>query len=244
MRKIFGAILLATFAFTSCKKSDNNSEPYKPSYHIDGISDITIQKLVFGGAPYTYLSLSLVYENLEQERVTLSLDSVPPNLYTRLSTKSGIPSFTSSLFMADSGVTPGVYTLKLNAEGTNSGKKSFDINLTVLAAPDCSADITGTGYMSQSNCSSGSTYMQDISASGEAGKVVFSNFDGLGTQIYGYVNCGSNYIMIPQQVVNNVTYQGSGNYQKIGIGTQRQITISYSKMGSTGSTSCNVYLSK
>jgi hypothetical protein len=242
MRKILGAMFVVVLAITSCKKSDNDAEPFKPSYHIDGISDVTIQKMVFGGAPYAYLNLSLVYENSEQERVTLSIDSVPPKLFTRFSTKSGIPSFTSSLFLADSGVAPGVYTLKLNAEGANSGKKSFDINLTVLAAPDCSSDITGTGYTSQSNCASASPYLQDITASGESGKVVFSNFDGSGTQIYGYVNCGSYYITIPQQVVNNITYQGSGNYQK--IGTQRQVNINYSKVGSTGSTTCSLYMSR
>jgi hypothetical protein len=234
-------LALLVIGFASCKKDDDN-EPSKPSYRIDGIVDRSMQKTVFGTPPTTTLNLNVMYEHSDQERVTLSIENVPEGLKSKFSTKSGIPGFNTSLLLIDSGVVAGEYTLKLIATGSNTGRRSYDFNLTVLAPPDCSSDLTGTGYATQTSCNPTGSFTQNItSVPGQVGRVLFSNFDNTGAQVYANVICNSGQVSIPSQTVNGVVYQGSGYYNVSG-GT-RYINVSYGRTVSGSTITCSMLLS-
>ncbi len=242
MKKLLLAVLALPLIIGSCNKSDSNSEIYKPSYHVDGISDRIMQKSATGTALTSTFYLTVTYENQDQERVSLSLENVPAGLVARFTPATGFPTFSSQLMLIDSNVAVGEYTLKLVATGANSGKKTFEFNLSVLGAPDCSNLATGAGYLSQLSCGT-NTYTQSVTAvAGFPGRINFSNFDNTGAQVYGIVSCSSGQINIPYQTVNNATYQGSGYiYQQ---GTQRVLSISFYRNSSSGSTNCNLTLTQ
>jgi len=241
MNKKLLFLALLVIGFASCKKDENN-EPSKPSYHIDGIIDRSMQKVLFGTPPYLNVNLNVVYEHSDQERVTLTVENLPEGLKAIFSTKSGIPSFNSSLALIDSGVAAGEYTLKLIATGTNSGRKSYEFNLSVLPAPDCSPDVIGNGYATQGYCNGSMTHSQNITAvAGQPGRVLFSNFDNTGAQVYAYVTCFNDQLSIPSQAVNGVTYQGSG-YYSTSLSGVRTINVNYSRIVGGSSNSCNMQL--
>jgi hypothetical protein len=238
MKRSLLFLALLVIGFASCKKDDNDAAPTKTPYYVSGVQDVTIQK-VPSGNPYTYLNLSLVYDHNEQERVALSLEGVPDGLKYKFTIKSGIPTFNSSLQLVDSGVVAGDYALTLVATGATSGRKTYQFNVTVLAAPDCSGEVAGTGYLSQGYCSGPNTFSQDItSVSGTPGRVLFSNFDNTGAQVYGVVTCFTNQIVIPTQTVGGAVYQGNAYYNTSGSTTN--ININYSRNG----TSCSLNLRK
>lgn len=240
MKKLLLAILALPLVIASCKKSDSTSEIYKPSYHVDGISDRIIQKNITGLPTTVTQYLTITYENQEQERVTLSLENLPAGLTAKFTPATGFPTFSTQLTLIDSGVATGEYTLNLIATGASSGKKTFPFNLSVLPVPDCSNQIIGAGYISQLSCGAG-TFMQNVtSVSGSPGRVNFSNFDNTGAQVYGLINCTSNQINIPTQSVNGATYNGSGYFYQ--QGAQRVVNISFYRSSSSGSTSCTLSL--
>ena len=235
---LFFALLVMGFA--SCKKDDDNTI-YSPSYHVDGITDLTLVKGSRTGAATPFLSLNVMYENATQERVSLSLENAPQGLYYKIFTTTGIPTFSSAISFADSGVAEGTYPLKLVARGEYSGRKEFRFNMEVTALPDCTADIIGSGYTTNSSCSS-SPYMQAILTSGVRNRVFFSNIDNNGFQLYATVDCDAQSLLIPEQVVNGVTYQGWGGYSI--SGGQRLISLGIQSTSSSGTNFCNYSIVK
>ena len=238
MKKTILFLALLIIGFASCKKDDDNI-PSKPSYHINGVNDLTLQKLINSEqAGIAYMSLELVYEHSDQEKVTLSLEGVPQKLKSTISSPSGIPSFSTSIILVDSGVAAGNYSITLVATGTSSGRKTYSFNVSVLAAHDCADDLVANDYSVQSSCNT-TTYTENITKdTGGVSRILFNDFANMGAHIYGLVSCSTNQITIPRQVVNGNTYQGSGSYNTSSTG--RAINIVYFR----NSISCSMLLTR
>jgi hypothetical protein len=147
--------------------------------------------------------------------------------------------------LIDSGATAGDYALNLVATGANSGKKTFEFHVTILPVPDCSGEVTGNGFSCNLTCGSGGPYTQNITAvTGTPSRVLFSNFDNTGAQVYGIVSCLSGQIGIPLQTVNGTTYQGNGNYATDPLTGQQRLYISFNRSMGGSTNYCNLNMAR
>ncbi len=235
-------LALLVFGFASCTKQYDD-ELNTPAYHVDGVTDLTLIKGSRSGGSTPGLQLSVVYENSQQERVHLTLENVPTGLYYKFYTPTGIPTFSSFVSFADSGVAEGNYSMRVVATGENSGRRELVFNMEVTGQPDCSADLIGSGYLSNSSCTSGSFSQSITKATGFTNNIILNNFDNNGTSLRAVVDCDFQQLTIPLQTINGVTYSGNGSY---GIsGGQRFISLSVQKSSSGGGTNfCSYSLQK
>jgi hypothetical protein len=237
MRQALLASILILSCLGSCKKEDDDT-PYIPPYRLEGVVDLTLSKLSSGNGALAQMPINVEYENGVQERVTLSLEDVPAGLKDSIVNTSGYPSFSSMLWFIDSGVNDGSYTMKLVAQGSQTGRTEFPFTLTVLPTPDC---ITGSGlvgtYTSTSTCVSGGAYTVNVQASASVkNQLVFPNLNNNGLQIVANVNCdgGGSFITIPTQSFNGVTYSGFVSFLSNGL----RLNVS------NGTTGCNYFLTR
>lgn len=237
---LFFALLL--FGFASCTKNYNDDDLLNPSYHIDGITDLSIVK---GSSIGASLSLNVVYENSEQERVRLSFENVPAGLSTKIFTPSGIPTFSSFITLADSGVAEGSYTIQLVATGNNTGRKTFPINVEVSGAPDCTDELVNNGsasYTASSSCT-GTSFTADILSTSTRNRVLFTNYNNTGISLFADIDCSSQTMNFPSQVVNGVNYSGSGSYEI--FGAQRSVRFAIQSFTAGGGANfCSIFFQK
>lgn len=248
MRRLLLFCALILTAVSACKKEDDDdlSVPYVPPYRVSGVVDFSMQKYSFGAELYE-MYVALEYENGEQERVTLSLENVPSGLKDSLFVSSGYPSFSSYITFVDSGVAEGVYTLKLITQGEKSGRREFPFTITILGVPDCTSPLTGAYNNSYSFCTgSGGNYSVNVQpAPSVQNRLVFSNLNNNGLQLYADVNCSSSspQINVPSQTVNGVTYSGYGYTFTNGQG-QSGIYLNVYQSSGGSSNNCNYQLAR
>jgi len=251
MKKTLLFLTLAIIGFASCKKEENtyNASPFVPPYHVEGLTDITIQKSSDPSTPaYGTMRLNFIYENQEQEKITLSVEGAPQGMVTYISDSVGYPSFTSMVNLIDSATAPGNYALKLVVQGRASGRREYAFDVKVLPAPVINNLLAANGYNSYTSCGSVNGFIQNITAvSGSNSRILFSNFDNTGNQIEGIMNGNSNYgyITIPTQTVNGVTYysNSSSSYYQINS-SNREVRVYFNRSTGSGTgSSCSLYMS-
>ncbi len=250
MKKSLLFLTALVIGFASCKKDENNYYgPYTPPYHVEGVHDLTLQKRSNGFPGSAWLNFSVVYENSEQEKITLSLQGLPSGLHYMMDDSSGYPSFSTYASFIDSSAAVGDYTVKLVAKGSVSGKREFPFNVHVLPAPSCNAYIAATGFNSRTSCTTGS-FMQNITVvAGSPNEVMFSNFDGSGNQVKAVVDCDNSsssdgYFTIPQQTVNGITYSSTYGRYSINSGGVYSVYVSYTYANNTSTGSCTLSMSR
>ena len=241
-------LLFLAFALTlasACKKEDDDEQtiPYIPPYRVSGVVDFSIQKTSSGINAYE-MYVGMEYENGEQERVSLSLENVPPGLHDTIYTVSGYPSFSSYIRFVDSGAAVGTYSVKFVTTGDKSGRREYPFSIRVLPEPDCSAPLLGI-WNTQNNCGGPNNYSINIQASPTiTNRVLLSNFNNDGTQFYAQAECGgsgggSTYFNIPNQIINGISYSGYGYYNPNQSQPGISMNVSRSNFGT-----CTYYLSR
>lgn len=232
-------VAIAAFAIAaslaSCSKSDNN-DSLPTNYKIDGIHDVTVQPLV---NPNTYFSVNVSYVGTVQERVSLSLEGVPSGCDGNISVTGGYPTFASAISFSDTSALPGTYPIKLVCEGSKSGKKSYDFNLVIKPEPDFGVVYIGTYPNSSNSCVYNGHYTATVTASDKINKIYLNNFDNSGNTIYALVSANQ-YLTIPTQTVNGITYSGSSYSYYNGSG----FSISLTESSTNGNNYCTMNFSK
>lgn len=214
MKKLFASLLVAAL-FWGCTKNNNTSN----SFTVNGLHDVSMTNNVTTSVS---LPITVQNESSNQETVTLSVSGLPANVSLDNSNfaASGIPTFTTVLKLVDNVATPGTYPITLTAEGSSSGTRSYNFNLTINAETDCSSQIAGhynnsAGY---TTWSSPYDYADVITSDGTVvNKIWFDNYIGMnlhtldGKGVYGYYNCSNNTISVPYQAV----YNSSGEQRNV-----------------------------
>lgn len=233
-------VALAAFALaaglSSCSKSDSN-DTLPTNYKIDGIHDLTVQPQV---SPSGYMNLNISYVGTVQERVELSLEGVPTGCGGVISVTGGYPAFATSVTLNDTSADPGTYPIKLVCQGSKTGKKSYDFNLVVKPEPDYGAAFLGTYPNSSNSCNYGFTYTTTVTASNKVNKINLNNFDNNGGTIYANITYNGQYISIPAQTINGITYSANTYMNNYGTG----FSFSYQRTNASGNYSCTAYLGK
>ena len=226
-------LLVALLAITigSCTKKYETNVPYVPPYHLDGITDLTVN----ADNPSASMQIGVTYQNSNQERVTLSLEGMPAGLTYNIINPSGYPSFSSFISFFDSSAAIGTYTVNLVAKGDKSGKVKFPFTVMVTEIPDCAAGFTGANFSASNFCTSGS-YTEGITLL-SANHVQFTNFEGTGVHLNATFNCTTGDVTIPTQTINGFIYAGSGSFGS--FGTNQEVVISYSKQPVGGGSTIN-----
>jgi hypothetical protein len=249
MRKTILAAALLLIGAAACKKeyytqtvnANGNQNNSTLAYKVSGLQDLTLQKRD-SGSNSVFMPITLEYISKSQERLRLSIAGAPAGLFDSLTVKSGYPTFQSMVVLADSGVATGNYTMKLVVTGDSSGKREFPFDLTVTPPRDCSSDLIDSNYSTNSPCASSTSYMQNIMRTTTRNRIMFSNINGSGGQIYADINCDNQTLTIPTQTVGTVTFSGNGNYS-VSFGSKFvQLNVMVSATG--GSIPCTVTLIK
>ncbi|PZF72492.1 hypothetical protein [Taibaiella soli] len=239
MRKSYLAIACIALAanLSSCSKSDS-TDTLPTNYKIDGVQDVTLQPLI---NPSGYMQLTVSYVGKTQERVDLSLEGVPSGCGADISVTGGYPTFSSSVMFTDTSANPGTYPIKLVCNGSSTGKKSYNLNLTIKPEPDYGSALLGTYSNTTTSCSTtGNTYIATITASDKVNKILLNNFDNAGTSVYALVTNGGMYFTVPQQTVNGYTYSGSGSIYN----GSTTLEFSYTKTSPSSNDNCYVLFTK
>jgi hypothetical protein len=215
MKKLFLLFAIAAVGLWACKKGDtvNVYTGSMPAFIVTGITDVNLQN---SGTIEAFLELSVQYEDSTQQQVTLSLSALPAGIALDSTwQKSGYPTFSTSLVFYDTtsaGATPGTYPMTLTATTASGAKKTYTFNIKVKAQTPCTTFFLGKYTNCQDLCVSSSNYTDSIyNDPTVVNKVWFSNFANSGHAVYGIYNCNSEVLTIPSQVVNGVTYSGSGD---------------------------------
>ncbi|MEI8280465.1 MAG: hypothetical protein WCG87_11925, partial [Bacteroidota bacterium] len=113
--------------------------------------------------------------------------------------------------------------------------KSYNFNLNIVS---CVSSTLGA-YSISDQCASTNNYTDTVlMAPGSANTVMMKNFDQTGHTAYLTINCASGTINMSQQLINGITYSGSGNFY---ISSSRTIYLSVTKYtASSGYSYCSM----
>ncbi|PZF72487.1 hypothetical protein [Taibaiella soli] len=239
-------LILSVFA-SSCKKSHesttnpNNGNPVGQTtgYRVEGIKDI----YVINDADNNICKLNLSVNDTAKmpENIKLALEGWPDACYGYLSTDSANGNYTTTLTVNNSGASPGVYPIRLNCTGSLSGKISYTFNLNILSTTDDANFFLGTGAGTRGTQHL-LPYTDYITKGDTAGKIIFSNFSGLGISIYANISGDAKKqvapMKIPLQTIDNKKYFGDGWVAsgKITHDKTSFLYYNYSVVSSTGDT--------
>ncbi len=219
MKKILSLAMVFMIILVSCKKNGttNNITIVNtngiPAFIVTGLGNIT---MINNTTSYSYIPITVQYEDSAQEMVSLSLSGLPAGVVMDTTWQSsGYPTFSTNIMIYDTtaaGATPGTYTLTLNVTSPNRGTKAFTFTLTIKNPPPCTPSVV-RNYVNCQNCSSGGYYADSVYADATVeNKVWFTNIDNTHHLVYGMLSCYTGVVTIPAQTVSGVTYSGSGNF--------------------------------
>ncbi|PZF72490.1 hypothetical protein [Taibaiella soli] len=212
MKKSYLLPLVVSIGLFSCTKSGTDTtsgtgaNTNKTSYKVNGVVDVSIQNNPDSNTSVTTLTITDTLKSAQ--KITLSLDGLPNGVSGSLSNTSGYPTYSTVLTFVDTNATPGVYPVKLNCEGSVSGKTTYTIDLTIRPDHDYANDWLGTaeGANIPSNSPNTLTYTENITHGDRTNRIVFNNFGGYGIKVYAdIIDYGTNFT-IPTQTINNTTY--------------------------------------
>ncbi|PZF72489.1 hypothetical protein [Taibaiella soli] len=215
MKKSYLLPLVVSIGLFSCTKSGTDTtsgtgaNTNKTSYKVNGVVDVSIQNNPDSNTSVTTLTITDTLKSAQ--KITLSLDGLPNGVTGTLSNTSGYPTYTSVLTFVDaSNATPGVYPIKLNCEGSISGKASYTINLTVRADHDYANDWIGTAdaITRLVNGDPGPSFTETITHGDRPNRVVFHNFFNDGVDVYADIRPDGENVDIPSQTINGAIYSG------------------------------------
>jgi hypothetical protein len=234
MRKAYLLFTLLCFAFSACKKSNTNDRP--TTYVVNGIHDVEVSL-----DESDSWALGVQYVGPVQENVSLSIEGLPAGVIYDISPETGVPSFSTNVSFRDLSAQPGVYACKLVCNGSQTGRRSYDFNITVGEQAICG--LLGTYTRVSSNCDT-VTYTEVIAAvnaDANTNLIKFSNFLNSGYQVTATVNCNTSTITIPNQPLsgNNSSISGSGTFTTTGI---NGISIRYTVIENGVSRTCDLTL--
>lgn len=161
--------VIVTTAF-SCKKKA--SAPF--TYIVNGLTDITV-------AQTDSISIPIQIQTLtgNAEAVTLSLGGIPSNIATSIIPSTGTPNYNAVIkFKPSAAAAIGTTLISVNSTSASTGTKSYNINLTVSAAP-IRKRLLGTWiYTSHVTDSNNNGIMDDRVLAPGTGETVVFNEDG------------------------------------------------------------------
>lgn len=209
------ALALAA-SFSSCSKGGSDpssgSSTRKTSYKVNGLTDVSVQNNPDSNTSVTTLTITDTLKSAQ--KVSLSLEGLPNGCGGNLSITSGYPTYTTVLTIVDTNATPGVYPIKLNCNGDVSGKTTYTINMTVRPDHDFANDFVGMVSASYRIFSGTNynTYSENTTHGDRANRIVFHNFLDEGAQIYADLDPAGQYLTIPAQTINGITYENTGSF--------------------------------
>ncbi len=256
-KTLLAAASLLLLGVAACKKeyyTTNTSIPGTqnvnvntgtPNYLVDGIQDLTLQKVDSGLPKNTaFMPLNITYNNRSQERLRLSLEGKPSGVTDSITVKTGYPSFSSAVLLTDSTVAVGTYPMKLVVTGDSSGRREFSFDLKVLPVRSCALDLVDTPYTASSACAGSSSYPVGIRQVGSGNQIRLNNFDNAGGSLLVNIDCSTQTLTVPAQTVNGVSYLGgSGSYFIFSGGKQLSLTAQINS-GTGTPISCTISMFK
>ncbi|PZF72488.1 hypothetical protein DN068_11525 [Taibaiella soli] len=242
------AVLALAAGISSCSKSDssdpsnpnnNNNNNHPVSYRIDGLTDVSVQGDADSNTSVTTLMISDTLKS--QQKITLSLEGLPNGCTGDFSVNGGYPSYTSVLTIKDNDAAPGVYPVKLNGEGSISGKTSLSFNLTIRPRTNFALYFLGTGNATVGLSGEFPPYTDHITKGDTLNRIVFNNYAGQGVAVYGDITGDVKHTMadinIPVQTIGGRKFWGSGNvWSSAMTNSGSQIIFSYKYTRAAGDT--------
>lgn len=234
-------------SFNSCTKTEDKDVFVEP-YIVQGIADLELKK-GFQGYAYAQLPILIDYKNSKQEKVSLSLEGVPPGISYTVTPTSGYAPFNAFITLYDTAATAGDYTLRLKTQTASTDERTFDFNLKVWPTPDCVEALIGTYNTGGSGCYPFYSYTSNITRkSPGSSAIVFENFLNTALNLEGIVSCKNASITIEKQTFtySNVNYEisGSGYYSTISGITISNISLNLllKNLSNNYTSSCNLSL--
>lgn len=248
-------LALSCLLLFSCGKESNQPTPTVPKndstnqtssfkFLINGVTDMT-----FGKDSFATIAIGVAREAGTQERVTLSVEGLPPNATAEFSSASGTPDFATTLTLKGNGAVPGTYALKLKGVAEKGAIKSYDFNAVITGPkpgePDpvlgCAKDLLGD-YRSDYVHNHKPTQVFEHAAVESTGvkneieitAAVFTR------PILATIDCNTMQLTIPDQPAMDYTLVNGSGY----VSTDGKIHLSYMMTGVSGSQSVTEVLTK
>jgi hypothetical protein len=252
--KMKNYLLAATAALAllaSCTKEyttvNVSGEPARPAFRVSGITDVTFEKTPFGNLAMAYMPLQVTYVHGESQRVNLELSGMPQGIRDSLQIASGYPDFNTSALFFYENAPNGSYPVKLSAKADTGKTQEYNFQIKVTGDTSCSGYLTNATYRTSSFCTgSGAQYTTTLSKNGAAGDTMYvNNLENTNLALKCLITCRSSQITIPNQIVGNSTYSGSG-YLNGGptAGTTISMYIYKTDNATRVTTSCSYSLSR
>ncbi len=195
-----------------CKKT---TQPV--NYGVYGLQTINILN---DGFSVVSLPLTVKYDGDAGERhelITLSVSGLPEGITMDTAWQHiGYPPYETRLMLFDTTgarAFPGTYTLTLTSESSISGRRDMTFDLTITNPSVCTGNLTGKYYYCYSYFT-GTPYTDSVNNDLRIpNRIWFTNFNNTGEKAYADINCYTEYLSVPMQIINGVTYSG-GNVCK------------------------------
>jgi len=220
MKKLSFLFLFIFVAFSACQKDNSSPIANEPTnYRVQGITDVFLgDGSTTGISTMATLNYSVDLVGSLQETVALSLSGLPSGVYRDtlgyyFMPTTGIPTFTTRIVLVNAGAAPGTYPVKLNCNGSVTGDKYYTFNVVVVPPPPCNASMIKKYQYCQNYCGSSSYYADTVTGDGVSGtRIYFSNFGNLKVKVYADLNCTTNTLTIPTQIIPGDVISGSGTF--------------------------------
>jgi hypothetical protein len=128
--------VLFAFCLASCKKKEDGAAS---TYQLSNLSD----QLIINNQSLNW-EIPVELKSGSQEKVTMFMTDLPPNVSLLIDTISGLPPFRPTFTMKAQYATPGSYTIGVNTSSASLTSKKYDIKLTVKPSPECGTDLVGS----------------------------------------------------------------------------------------------------
>jgi hypothetical protein len=207
MKHFFYSFLVVTLIVSvasSCKKKA--STPF--TYIVNDLTDVTVAQTDSVSIPVQVQTLTG-----NAEAVTLSLGGIPSNIATSIIPSTGTPNYNAVIkFKPSAAAAIGTTLISVNSTSASTGTKSYNINLTVSAAP-IRKRLLGTWiYTSHVTDSNNNGVMDDRVITASLSEIVTFNSDGTANDTQNGLTSAFNWTLTGNDSTTlNLIFNGSTN---------------------------------
>jgi hypothetical protein len=219
---LFALYSLLLICLVSCKKKETNTDK---TYQLYDIKEVVLEN----NESIDWV-IPVKSNHSSQEKVTVSIDSLPENVTVQLDSISGYPPFNAMFRLSSKYAIPNVYNLSLHASNESGKVEKHDVQLILKPATKFCGDDFAENYHKTQTIYKGVTYpntgfyFAQISHNGDRLKIYCNCY--LEYSIVVDVNCDQGIVKIPFQyfgVGAQHTIVGTGTISKDGT-----VTLNYS----------------
>lgn len=236
MKRIAALITLCVFVW-GCGKDPKPTPNYDPNtgdlvYTIDSVHDLTVEQ-----SGTASMKIFVDRSKGTPEVLSLSTGTLPKGVTVSFSPASGTPSFNAVVNVQTDHADAGDFPISIKGYSQTTNLHDFDFTLHVTPYTDPSLGLEGT-FTETRSCSQTGPGANPVTVKQVAGKAHTISITGIWADGTAYtaiatIDPTTKAITMPAQVLNGVTFTGTGSYTDYD-----HFTITYSVVGTVTNDNC------